>query len=77
MKRAPKASIKRKVFEVPGPKADSEVVPLDVRARQVRPQVCATPSKPLLVSFRDELVIPVLEVACTSWADAAPQQTLP
>eukprot|EP00208_Stichococcus_sp_RCC1054_P002242 CAMPEP_0206135262 /NCGR_PEP_ID=MMETSP1473-20131121/592_1 /ASSEMBLY_ACC=CAM_ASM_001109 /TAXON_ID=1461547 /ORGANISM="Stichococcus sp, Strain RCC1054" /LENGTH=295 /DNA_ID=CAMNT_0053527063 /DNA_START=289 /DNA_END=1176 /DNA_ORIENTATION=+ len=35
VKRAPKASIKKKVFEVPGPKADADVVPLDVRARQV------------------------------------------
>lgn len=34
MKRAPKASVKRKVFEVEGPGV-SGAVPLDVRAREV------------------------------------------
>jgi hypothetical protein len=34
VKRAPKSSVKRKVFEVPGPGADG-AVPLDARARAV------------------------------------------
>ncbi len=44
VKRAPKASIKRKVFEVPGPKAETDVVPLDVRARQVLAAVAWRPA---------------------------------
>jgi Cofactor assembly of complex C subunit B len=34
VKRAPKSSVKRKVFEVPGPGVDG-AVPLDARARAV------------------------------------------
>ena len=42
VKRAPKATKKRKVFEVPGPKAEGDVMGLDARARQV----CCLPVHP-------------------------------